>query len=369
MTQTTDVAIIGGGAIGCSIAYQLSKLGIRCTIFERRSLACGASGATGGQVTPLWHIDRSVPANFEIGLRGINLFPAWSEEMADARLDPQFHQSGILKVARTDEQVQLLERGFAWQSELDLDVRWLDPDEARDQEPCVPPDTLAAVYSPREGYVVGKSFCAALANAAQRNGANLREGVEVTGLETDGESVIGVRTTDGVVHAGHTVVAAGPWTGLPDRWLPIELPVGPAKGLGLILRKQDQRPRSIILTYAGAMVPRPDDTFLVGAISREDRFDEEEVAGDITWVLNRAIDAFPAVADAEFVAARAGVRPRTPDGVPIIGPAPEWDGVTIAAGHGGTGIMQAPGTAELVAGYITTGDPEPLRPFSLGRFA
>lgn len=105
MPKTTDVVVIGGGVIGCSIAYQLAKRGIPCTVLERSRLASGASGATAGVVAPLWHLDHHNDALFSLGLHSLDLFPALASELLEAGIDPQFRCCGVLKLARTAEQV------------------------------------------------------------------------------------------------------------------------------------------------------------------------------------------------------------------------------------------------------------------------
>ena len=368
MARMTEVAIVGGGVIGCFIAYYLSKEGIEATVFEQTRFAHGASGATAGMITPLWHVDHDNPPLFALGLRSLESFPGLAAELSESGIDPEFVPSGLLKVASTEEEEDILKGDLVWQGELGIGVRWLERDEVLDEEPELNPNVRGGVYSPTEGHVTGERLVDSLVRTASRAGTTFLEGVEVTGLETDGRRVLGVRTADGIVHAGHTVLAAGPWTGLAGRWVPQRLPVRPAKGQRALVRKVGFLPRSILTSFDGTAIPLSDGTILVGATRHEGAFDQEVTADGMLTVMANAVSLLPVLKDATFVSARAGVRPASADDVPIMGPVPDWEGLSVASGHDHAGIMLSPGTGRLMAEYIKSGDDGPLRPFSLSRF-
>ena len=156
MPNTADLVIVGGGIMGCSVAYQLAKLGIKSTVLERSRLACGASGATAGVVAPLWHVGPQFSALFSLGLRSLDLFPALADELAEAGIDPGFRQNGVLKLAFSPAEEDELRRNLAWQGELGYGVEWLNPDEVTEREPEVNPELMGAVFSPREGHIQGQ---------------------------------------------------------------------------------------------------------------------------------------------------------------------------------------------------------------------
>ena len=368
-TKTTDVAVIGGGVIGCSIAYYLARRGVRSTVFEQNHFASGASGATAGMITPLWHVDHTHDALFAMGMRSLDAYPGLAAELAESGVDPEFHQSGVLKVALTSQDVEMLKDGLAWQGELGLGVGWLEPDEILEREPEVTQDVLGGVFSPQEGHVTGKRLVDSLVQAASRLGATFIERAEVVDLQTASQRVIGVRTVNDVFHAGHTVLAAGPWTGIAKRWIPEPLPVRPVKGQRILLRKTGFLLGSVVNSVIAANLPQADGNILVGATRHEGEFDQEITADAIASILANATRLLPVLRDARFVEARAGVRPGSPDEVPILGPVPGWEGLSIASGHDHAGVMLAPATGEVMADYISTGDASPLEPFSLSRFA
>ena len=368
MPISTDVVIIGGGVMGCSVAYQLAKLGIKSTLLERANFAAGASGATAGVIAPLWHLERSSEAPFALGMRSLDRFPALAQELVEAGVDPGFRQNGVLKLAFSTSEAEDLKRNLAWQGELGVGATWLNSEEVTQREPEVNPEVLGGVFSPKDGHVEGQRYVEALAHAASRMGAQVHEGAEVTGLELQGHNVIGVRTNTQVYHSGHTVLAAGPWSGIAKRWLPDTLPVRPVKGQRILLRKPGFLPKCPVRTSQVYAVPWSDGAVLVAATREEGIFDEEPTAEGISYLLSEAVSSFPVLKDASFIGARAGVRPGTPDGVPIMGPVPGWEGLSVMTGHDQVGIMLSPGSGELMANYINTGNPRLLEPFSIARF-
>ena len=358
--------------MGCAIAYQLAKQGVQCTVLERGRFGGGASGATAGVISPLWHVDPAVEPMWRLGMRSLELFPSLAAELSEAGIDPEFRQTGVLKLAFTEEQVDELRRNLVWQSGLGLGVVWLDPAQVGQREPEVSPAVLGGVFSPREGYVRGQRLVDSLVHAASRLGAQFHQGIEVLGLRRRGRRVTGIDTPAGGIDAGQVVLAAGPWSGIPARWLPEEqapaIPVRPVKGERILLRKPGFLPRSPVRNFEVYVVPRLDGNVLVAATREEGRFDELVTAAGVSQMIAAATLSFPGLADAEFIKGRAGVRPATPDGMPVLGPVPETEGFSIAAGHDAVGIMLSPGTAELMAQYLLDGNPAPLEPFSLSRF-
>ena len=370
--KSSDVVIIGGGVIGCSIAYQLAKQQVRVVVLERTRFAAGASGATAGVISPLWHVDPDVDAMWRLGMRSLELFPSLALELSEAGIDPEFRHTGVFKLAFTDEEAEELRRNLAWQSELGFGVAWLDQAEVLQREPEISTAVLGGIFSPQEGCVRGQRLVDSLVQAATRLGAQFYQGVEVHKLRTEGRRVTGVVTSWGSTDAAQVVLAAGPWSGLPSRWLrqqgAPEIPVRPVKGERILLRKPGFLPRSPVRNFDAYVVPRLDGDVLVAATRVEGRFDEVVTADGVSRLIAAAALSFPGLADAAFVSGRAGVRPATPDGMPVLGPVPDVEGLSIAAGHDAVGIMLSPATAEMMAQYLLDGNAAPLEPFSISRF-
>ena len=373
MSNAVDVAVIGGGVMGCAIAWQLARRGVACALVDRGAFGGGASGATAGVVGPLWHLDPDNEALFRLGMRSLELFPEWAAELSDAGVNPEFQQNGVLRLAISASEIEELEGLFRWQSLLDMGVEWLDRDDVLQREPAANPDVLAGLFSPREGCVRGQRLCDALAHAAGRLGAALYERTEVTALMHDGSRVTGIETTAGAIPAGQVVLAAGPGSGIGGRWAapggPLDLPVRGVKGQRILLRRLGWMPGAPTRNSSVYVVPRLDGNILVASTREEGRSDETVTAEGLSTLISGAVLSFPMLSDAVFVSGRAGVRPATPDGVPIIGPVAGVDGLTVATGHDAVGMMLSPGTAELVVNYLLDGVADPLAPFRPDRFA
>lgn len=179
----------------------------------------------------------------------------------------------------------------------------------------------------------------------------------------------GVSTVNKTFYADHTVLAAGPWTGIAGRWLPERPPVRPVKGRRIVLRKLGFLPQCPVNNFEGYVIPQVDGNILVAATREEGKFDQEVTAEGVAQMIATAVASFPTLKDARIVEGRAGVRPGSPDDVPIMGPVPGWEGLSIASGHDAFGVMLSPGTGLLMAEYISTGDALPLGPFSITRFS
>ncbi len=371
MPEPVDVAIVGGGVMGCAIAWQLSKRGVSCALVEKGAFGGGASGATAGVVGPLWHLDHDDTAVFDLGMRSLELFPQWAAELTEAGVNPEYQQNGVLRLAFSDDEVAELDGLFRWQSRLDLDVQWLEREGVIQRQQETNPEVLAGIFSPHEGCVRGQRFCDALAHAAGRLGAMLYERVEVTALSNDGDRITGIETTVGHIRAGQVVLAAGPGSGIGGRWSapggPLDLPVRGVKGQRILLRRPGYMPKTPVRNSAVYVVPRLDGNILVASTREEGRSDEIVTAEGVATLISGAVRSFPMLRDAAFVSARAGVRPATPDGRPIIGPVSGVDGLAIATGHDAVGIMLSPGTAELVVQYLLDGVAGPLQSFSADR--
>jgi glycine oxidase len=367
--HTTTIAIIGGGVVGCSIAYYLQKAGIHVAVIERNEVAAEASGAAAGLLSPLGRI--SGPGPFT------NLLLAsWSrspelilelETLTGVQVEHQ--QTGSLRIASSEDEVGLLrERMAVWQA-MGIEVEWLARDKALQREPRLGPCVVAAAHIASENSVSAPAMTRAYADAADKLGAIFYEHTEVTGLLRSGTRVTGVRTAQGeTIACDHLVIAAGAWSAHCSEWMGFGIPVTPLRGQMLSLR-QPESPLQYVLSGDIYLIPKGDNTIFVGATAEQAGFDKSITAGGIAELLRIAFRLVPMLESLPIVNMWAGLRPLSPDGTPILGKAPGWENVTLATGHGRSGLQSSAITGQTIASLIITGQtPEIIRPFGIERF-
>jgi glycine oxidase len=370
MQSTTDVVIAGGGVIGCAIAYHLRKSGIDATVFDQSGIGEEASSAAAGLLAPLGSL--SGPGPFaDLVLASFALFPALVPELEDASgINLEYEQTGALRVVRDTKHIpNLRNRMKAWQP-LGLEMHWFTGDEARQREPLLSPGVCAAIYAPEESQIKASHVVKAFSLAAANRGTKLYSHREITGVQHHNARITGVYTSQGeTIVCNHLVIAAGAWAARCSEWLNIELPVSPQRGQILTLRQPSPPLRHIVFGEAAYFAPKSGETVIVGATREEVGFDKQLTAGGIAWLLNTAIRLIPALESSPIDQMWAGLRPRTPDNQPVLGPAPGWENVTLAIGHGSVGIMLSAITGKAIAELVVKGEvPELVRPFSLERF-
>jgi glycine oxidase len=370
LQSTTDVIIVGGGVIGCAIAYHLRKSGVDVTVLDQGEIGAEASSAAAGLLASLGSL--SGPGPFaDLLLASFALFPALVPELEDASgINLEYEQTGALRVVRNAKHIpNLRKRMKAWQP-LGLQMHWITGDEARQREPLLAPDVSAAIYAPEESQIRAPHLVKAFSLAAANRGATLYSHREMTGVQRHNAKVTGVYTSRGeTIDCNHLVIAAGAWATRCSKWLNVELPVSPQRGQILSLRQPSPPLRHIIFGEAAYLTPKSGNTVMVGATKEEVGFDKRLTAGGIAWLLNTATRLAPVLENSPIDRMWAGLRPRTPDNQPILGPAPGWENVTLAIGHGSTGIMLSAITGKTIAELVVKGNvPEIAQPFSLTRF-
>jgi glycine oxidase len=300
-----------------------------------------------------------------------NMFPSLVPELErTSGVHIEYEQTGVLRIVRdAKNRGNLRKRMHAWEP-LGLHMQWLTGDEARQHEPLLAPDVTAAIYAPQEAQTKAPSVVRAFARAAARLGAKLYSKHEVTGLQQDGSKVTGVTFNRGeTIACNQLVIATGAWSARCGEWLNITLPVSPQKGQILTLRQPERPLRSIIFGEAIYLAPKKDNTIVVGATKEEANFDTHITAGGIAWLLSSAMHIVPALESCTIEQIWSGLRPKSPDGQPILGRAPNWDNVTLAVGHSSTGILLSPITGKCIAELVVTGqEHELIKAFGVERF-
>lgn len=349
------VAVIGGGVIGCAVAWRLARRGARVVLVERDRPGRHASSAAAGMLSPLKEAEEPGPF-LDMALRSLERYPAFVEAIeAASGVDVGYHRDGRVDIALDEQGAAGLRRHRDLQADAGFDSRLLDPDEIRRLEPAIGPAAVLGLATDHDHQLDNRRLVRALWIALHHEGVEVRAGVRAASVLTEGERATGIRLEDGErIHSQHVVVAAGPWSG--QLGLPRPLPIRPVRGQIVVLRTV---PPLLSRTTWGPMcylVPRRDGRLLVGSTMEEVGFRVEVTAGAVQRLLGIAARIVPALADAAVEGFQVGLRPASADGLPIIGHDPEVRGLTYATGHFRNGVLLAPETAERVAAMILDGE-------------
>ena len=344
-----DVVVVGGGVMGLGAARELRRRGLQqVCVIERGQTGRGASWASAGIVGATEREEADPRLELRRVSRG--LWPTFAAELAEeAGLDPEYRETGCLFAARQQDELEWLRRRGPV----------LEGATLRDFEPALGPAVLGGL--PRAGGSVDpRRLVRALELAVRRAGVEVRTGVEVRGLRTRAEVVIGVDTSDGAIDADLVVIAAGAWSSTLDGCEP-RPPVQPQRGQILALDHSAVRLQHVLLTPTDPyLVPRPDGRLVIGATREEAGWDPALTAGGVAWLLDEAMTLVPGLRDCPILELWTGFRPLSSDGLPLIGPG-GLRGLWYLTGHGPSGIAPLPGSLALF-GALVTSQPPPVDP-------
>jgi glycine oxidase len=361
--RSYDAIFVGGGVIGLSCAWRAAQRGARVAVLERGEPGCGATRVAAGMLAPVGELTFGEPELLEMTLAAARLYPGFVAELEAATGESTgYERLGALHVALDRDEAAQLRRVHELQRSLELEAEWLPPRRCRELEPGLTPAFHGGVFAAGEAAVDPRLLVRTLSTAVMAEGGEVRTGTEVVDGLFEGERLAGVRTAAGEELAAETIVlASGAWSG-PTAWLPEHArpPVRPVKGQVLELRGREavganREPgpvaRHILASERVYLVPRPDGRLIVGATVEEMGFDTAVTAGGVLELLREAYRLLPDVAEMELLGATAGLRPGTPDNLPIVGPG-AIDGLVLATGHYRNGILLAPLAAEAVADLL-----------------
>lgn len=369
MRTAADVVVVGGGVIGCAVARRVARHGSSVVVVERGRPGDEASFAAAGMLSPL--AEAEAPGPFlDLLLRARAGFPAFADALREETgTDVGYRGDGTLYLALREEDEPELAHRFAWQSAAGLAVERLSAEEARRLEPALSPAVRSALRFPDDHQVENRSLAPALWAAAAGAGAEFRLGSEVVRIVRDGNRVAGVELADGVrISAGSIILAGGSWAGRLAG-LPRPLPVHPVHGQLLALESVPPLFRHVVDSPRCYLVPRSDGRVIVGATAECIGFRKAVTPGGLRRLIDGALEVAPALEHAPVAETWAGLRPGTPDGLPILGADPDVAGLFYATGHFRNGILLAPLTGDIVGDLALGRPPEAdLAPFGIGRF-
>jgi len=366
ISGTTDVVIIGGGVIGLAIARALALRGVRdINLFETARLGTEASFAAAGMLAPQVEADAQDDF-FTLACRSRDMYPSFAEELREETgIDIELDTTGTLYLAFTEQDRKEIDRRYEWQSRAGLAVEILTDADARELEPSIAP-AFGALRFPNDVQVENRRLLTALTNSITKRGVLTVTQTTVHSLIIEGNRLTGVQTSRGRISCNTAVVAAGTWSSFIQH---SNITVEPVRGQMVCLESKPQLARHVVFSPRCYIVPRRDGRLLAGSTNERVGFDKSVTAGGISSILQHAQEISPEISLLPVTDTWAGLRPRTPDGLPVLGPCGEIEGLFYATGHYRNGILLAPLTGELISEAIVDGVVSPLLgPFSPGRF-
>jgi glycine oxidase len=351
----SDVVVVGGGIVGLACAYELAARGARVTLLEHGKTGMQATNAAAGMLAPI--IEARAPGPMlDAGIEALDAYPALAERLErEAGFGLELRLDGILRVAYDDDAGALRDR-FRWMRGLDDAVHWVDAETCRELEPRLSPRVAAGIVSEREGSVSNQLVALALERGALARGAHVRQRAPVMGWVRRGGRVVAVRTPDGDVAADTFVLAAGARSGQLSRPLACRLPVEPVRGQMIAIGGMVTPIRRVVWGPEGYLVPRANGLIFAGATVEHVGFRRRTTRAAVRRLRAMAVRLVPQLRAGVVHFEWAGLRPGTPDDLPIVGPLPGDANVIAATGHYRNGILLGPWTGERVARGVVDGD-------------
>ncbi len=395
MTRTPDVVVVGGGVIGCAVAYYMAKRGLAVTLVDQPKRGRATSASAGG----LWPLGESVglgcgviyykamagmgtlpdavhgpgqlPRSFlDFAIRSNTMFPELAEELLQkSGMDIEFERTSLLFLMYDEGDVTfakpLWERCPCGQDRTE----WLTPEELAKEEPWVTREVQGALRFHGDDQVNPYRLADAFRAAARNLGATIITHTEVTGLRITSGRVTAVETATGAIPCRIVVNAAGAWAAEIGRMAGVKIPVRPVKGQIVGTETLPKMLSACLSTTDCYLAQKGHGEIIIGSTTEEVGFDVGIKAEAMKTLATGAVRAMPFLTDVRVKRVWSGLRPGSPDELPILGPVSGLAGYLNACGHFRTGILNAPLTGLLLAEMASGDKPSfPVEPFLLSRF-
>jgi glycine oxidase len=368
LVSAYDVIIVGGGLIGGSVAFELASEKLRVAVLDRQEPGREASWAAAGMLSPGPDSPES-SALVPLGKESLRLYPEFIAAIEKASgKSTDFVRNGTFVVFRGRQAEITRNKMVAEFQRLALAAEAMSPNDARQHEPSFGSQAGAVAWLSEEATVDPRLLVEAVLSAAKQNGAEIRANCPVDALLYEGKACTGVIAAGQKISAKHVVIAAGSFCGTiadaathegnphaqPHPQLSQYAPVHPVRGQMLALRSKTVQLKKVLRSDYGYLVPRRDGRIIAGSTLEDAGFVKQVTPQGVRQILDAALELAPVLADAKIVEEWSGLRPGTPDLLPIIGPT-DIAGLWLATGHYRNGILLAPATAKIMRDWIVTG--------------
>lgn len=358
MPQQFDVIVVGGGVIGLSSAWRLAQSGRQVLLLDSGPLGSEASSAAAGMLGAQLEVKH--PGSFyHLCLESRSLYQKFVDELlAQTGIDPELTHNGILKLARTAEEADVLQRQRQWQIKEGARAEWADASSVQRAEPDLAP-CLGALSLPDDSNVQAPLLVRAL-SAAVHHTCTVKEGTPATDIVAQPGGGFTVATPAAAYQATTVVVAAGAWAQRLLAPFNLSISIQPVKGQLLSIRpRRGHRLKSTVVTPDVYMVPKRDGSIVVGATEERGAGFNRDVTIDAMHQLMAAvISVAPGLADSIFARSWMGLRPGSANGEPWIGEHPAVPGLHVAVGHFRNGILLSAVTGQMIVASVE-GKPVP----------
>lgn len=366
--KTFDVAVVGAGLIGASVALELRSRNLEVILLDRQQPGQEASPAAAGMLAP-GPEDPDALSLIPLAKGSLKLYPDFIAAVEGASGKPTgFARRGAVEIFFEAAGESARDRVVTECKKVGIAAEAISLSQARELEPSLGPQAVAAVWLPEEAVVDPRLLTAAALAAAQAKGVQVQANCEVAGLRQEGRRCTGVLTREGPIAAKHVVISAGCFSGHMSAEIARYAPTRPVRGQIVVLRHpapsgangSAKRGDSgsgtagigrVLRSANGYLVPQADGRILAGSTLEDAGFDKSVTVAGVRKIMRGAVELVPALDSAQIVETWAGLRPGTPDKLPILGPT-DVEGLIVATGHYRGGILLAPVTAKLVANWV-----------------
>lgn len=373
MTRKADVIVVGGGVIGTSVAYQLARRGQKVILAEKKDLASGASGSCD---TSIFLQSKNAGIHLQLALASAAIFKGLQNELEH---DIEYHNKGGMILIETAEEMKVMAGFVARQQETGLQVEIIDRKEASKLQRGLAEHLVGSTYSSQDGDVNPIELALGFAKAARKLGAEILLETEVTGCIIAGGRVEGIETLRGPIYAPVVVNAAGAWAPILGKMAGLDLPIQPRRGQLMITepvapyiaqqilsasyivakynadKLKDSKSKAVQLGVGLSLSQTQKGNIFIGGTREFVGYDTGNTHEAIVTVLKNAVRFVPGLGSIHIIRTMGGVRPYTPDGLPLVGYTNHPEGYFMAAGHEGDGIALSPVTGKIVADLIVDG--------------